>query len=598
MKLLIVESPSKAQTIQKYLGNDFLVIASKGHLIDLPKSKLGVDVDNNFEPTYQVMSGQSKTIAQLKKLAKDADQVFLATDPDREGEAIAWHIQEQIDKNVQKTSRVVFNEITKDAILNSVEAPRSVDRHLFESQQARRILDRLVGYQISPVLWKKIKRGLSAGRVQSAALKIVVDQQRLIDAFQATEYWNIMATFFDGKNNFEAKLIDYDIANQDSATDVKQQISDQNYFKVESFEAENKSQNPPPPFTTSTLQQTGNTYLGFPSKKTMAAAQKLYERGYITYMRTDSIRISSGAVSMAAAYINSEFGNQYLQIRKFSNNQKSNVQDAHEAIRPTKLVDRNLSGDLKKVYDLIFNRFISSQLKPAIINHQTAIIKSNDFKFEATGQNLVFDGFYVLTDRKINSQILQSLSIGQEIDLKELEATQSFTKAPSAYTEATLIKKMEALGIGRPSTYSPTIETLKNRNYISIEKKKIIPTEIGTAVNQFMEDNFNSIIDAQFTSTIENQLDDIETGDAIWQDVIRNFYDPLVLKIESAEKNSPRISVIVHEEISKDNCEICGSVLVKRKGKYGVFLACSRYPDCTYIKNIQKKRYYKRSAKK
>lgn len=597
MNLLIVESPSKAKTIQKYLGNDFLVVASYGHLIDLPKSQLGVDIEDGFKPTYQVMPGQSKIINQLKKLAKEADKIYLATDPDREGEAIAWHIQEQIDKKAIKTSRVVFNEITKNAILDSVQAPRQVDNSLFESQQARRILDRLVGYQISPVLWKKIKRGLSAGRVQSAALKLIVDRQREIDKFQAEEYWNIDLDFSDGENIFSAKLIDQKILNKASAEDFKQKILKQDYFKVVNFEESNKNQNPPAPFTTSTLQQTANSFLNFPVKKTMAAAQKLYEAGLITYMRTDSIRISSKAIGMAAAYIKKQYGENYLQTRQFSNSQKNNVQDAHEAIRPTQLIDRNLSGDLKKVYDLIFNRFISSQLKPAIINQQSALIESNDFKFQASGQKLIFDGFYRLTNRKIDGQVLPELTKNQVLQLKKIDLSQSFTKAPAAYSEASLIKKMEALGIGRPSTYSPTIETLKNRNYIQIEKKKIRPTEIGGAVNQLMETNFNSIIDADFTSKIEKQLDDIETGSLVWQEVIKNFYDPLNNQIKLAEKSQPRISVIVHEETSKEDCQICGAVMVKRKGKYGVFLACSRYPDCTYIKNLKKKRFYKKSAK-
>ena len=608
-KLIIVESPAKANTIKKFLGGNTKVIASMGHIRDLPKSKLGVDVKNNFEPEYINIRGKGDLIKELKKDAKSAKKVYLATDPDREGEAIAWHLSKILDADSDKITRVTFNEITKSAVQKAIKEPRDIDVNLVDAQQARRVLDRIVGYKMSPVLWKKVRRGLSAGRVQSVAVKLIVDKEEEIEKFIPEEYWNIYAKLLDEKTKkvFEAKFYGkdnkkIDIHNKEEVDEILSNIKNAKYI-VEEIKKGEKKRTPAPPFTTSTMQQEASRKLGFTLKKTMSVAQGLYEGikipekgtvGLITYMRTDSTRISEEARTAAKAHILSTYGKNYYENRYYRTNKEA--QDAHEGIRPTyadlepdKIKD-SLTKDQYKLYKLIYNRFIASQMTAAIYDTMAVTINANNYIFKANGQNLKFKGFMTLyvegTDEKQEEEegILPELELKQEVKEKSIEPKQSFTEPPARYTEASLVKALEEKGIGRPSTYSPTITTILERRYIEKEQKQLIPTELGKIVNKLLTENFADIINVEFTANIENQFDSIAEGKENWRKIISDFYTPFEENVEKVEKELEHVELV--EEVSDVPCDKCGRMMVYKYGKFGKFLACPGYPECKNTKPI------------
>ena len=599
-KLIIVESPAKANTIKKFLGGSTKVVASMGHIRDLPKSKLGVDIEHDFEPEYINIRGKGDLIKSLKADSKKAKKVYLATDPDREGEAIAWHLSKILEDNKEKITRVTFNEITKTAVQKAIKEPRNIDMNTVDAQQARRVLDRIVGYKISPLLWKKVKRGLSAGRVQSVAVKLIVDRENEIENFISEEYWNIYANLKDekSKKQFEAKFYGKngkkeEITSKEQADTILKNIKNAKYIVSEIKKGE-KKRNPAPPFTTSTMQQEASRKLGFTLKKTMSVAQTLYEGGFITYMRTDSTRISEEARAAAKIHIVSTYGEEYYENRYYKTSK--DAQDAHEGIRPTysetepDSVKDTLNKDQYKLYKLIYNRFMASQMKPAIFDTMSVNIEANDYNFKANGQNLKFKGFMVLyvegTDEKEEQEegMLPELEEKQEVKLIKIDPKQSFTEPPARYTEASLVKALEEKGIGRPSTYSPTITTILERRYIEKVQKQLMPTELGKIVNKLLTENFSDIINVEFTAKIENEFDEIAEGKEEWKKMIREFYGPFEKELEKVEKELEHVELV--DEVSDVQCEKCGRMMVYKYGRYGKFLACPGYPECKNTKPI------------
>ena len=607
-KLIIVESPAKANTIKKFLGGNTKVMASMGHIRDLPKSKLGIDVQNNFEPEYINIRGKGDLIKDLKKNAKNSKKVYLATDPDREGEAIAWHLSNILNPENKNITRVTFNEITKNAVQKAIKEPRDIDINLVDAQQARRVLDRIVGYKISPVLWKKVRRGLSAGRVQSVAVELIVDREEEIEKFIPQEYWNIYVKLLDEKSKkiFEAKFYGKDgkkqeIHNKEEADEILEAIKNAKYI-VEDVKKGEKKRTPAPPFTTSTMQQEASRKIGFTLKKTMSIAQGLYEGvkipekgtiGLITYMRTDSTRISEEARAAAKTHIIETYGENYYENRYYKTNK--DAQDAHEGIRPTyaelepdKIKD-SLTKDQYKLYKLIYNRFMASQMSSAIYDTMAVTIEANKYTFKANGQNLKFKGFMTLyvegTDEKEEEEgMIPDLTVNQEVKKEKIEPKQSFTEPPPRYTEASLVKTLEEKGIGRPSTYSPTITTILERRYIEKEQKQLIPTELGKVVNKLLKENFANIMDVEFTANIESQFDNIAEGKENWKEMIKEFYGPFEENVERVEKQLEHVQMV--EEVSDIPCDKCGRMMVYKYGKYGKFLACPGYPECKNTKPI------------
>lgn len=605
-KLIIVESPAKANTIKKFLGGKTKVVASMGHIRDLPKSKLGVNIENNFEPEYINIRGKGDLIKSLKKDAKSAKKVYLATDPDREGEAIAWHLAHILDIPEDSKSRVTFNEITKTAVQKAIKEPRQIDINLVNAQQARRVLDRIVGYKISPVLWKKVRKGLSAGRVQSVAVKLIVDREKEIEDFIPEEYWNIIAKLLDekSKKEFEAKLVGknnkkLEIHSKEEVDEILANIKDAKFIVKDVKKGERK-RNPAPPFTTSTMQQEASRKLNFSLKQTMSVAQTLYEGvkipekgtvGLITYMRTDSTRISEEARKVAKEVVEATYGSEYYENRYYKT--KADAQDAHEAIRPTYIdikpeqIKDSLTNDQYKLYRLIYNRFLASQMKSAIFDTLAVTIDANEYNFKANGQSIKFKGFMTLyvegTDEK-EDEIGQIplLEVAQEVKKEKIESKQSFTEPPPRYTEASLVKALEEKDIGRPSTYSPTITTILARHYIEKEAKQLVPTELGKVVNKLLTENFPDIINVEFTAEIENEFDEIADGKENWKQMISEFYGPFEKELEKVEKELEHVEL--EEEVSDVPCEKCGRMMVVKYGRYGKFLACPGYPECKNVK--------------
>ncbi len=610
-KLIIVESPEKARTIKKYLGSSYNVVASVGHLRDLPKSQLGIDIENNFEPKYITIRGKGELISDLKKDAKNSSKIFLATDPDREGEAISWHLAAILGIDDNSPCRITFNEITQNAVKEALNHPRVIDKDLVDAQQARRVLDRIVGYKISPLLWKKVKKGLSAGRVQSVVTKLIVDREREIDAFVEEEFWTIETKLTNekGKSPFVAKLHSKlngkkpSLKNKKDADTILSAVEGKEY-KVMTVTSTEKSKNPSPPFTTSTLQQEASRKLGYTTRRTMSVAQQLYEGidikglgsvGLITYMRTDSLRISQDAQNECREFIKENFGIEYMPKTPKQYKTNKNAQDAHEAIRPTFItltpddIKDSLKPDQYKLYKLIWNRFLASQMKAAVIDNVKADIECGDYLFRATGMSIKFDGFMTVyvegkdTEDEKESK-LPALTEGQLLKLKEILPKQHFTQPPPRYTEASIIKAMEEDGIGRPSTYSPTITTITTRGYVARDGKNLIPTELGTIVTSLMEDHFKNIVDIKFTANMEQKLDEIEDGEKDWKLLLNDFYQPFEEVLKSAEDSIGNIEI--KDEVSDVQCEKCGRMMVYKQGRFGKFLACPGYPECKNTKTI------------
>lgn len=608
-KLIIVESPAKANTIKKFLGGSTKVVASMGHIRDLPKSKMGIDIEHDFEPEYINIRGKGDLIKSLKKDAKAAKKVYLATDPDREGEAIAWHLAHILEIPEDSVCRVTFNEITKETVQSSIKKPRKIDMNLTDAQQARRVLDRIVGYKISPVLWKKVRRGLSAGRVQSVAVKLIVDREEEIDQFIPEEYWNIFAHLLDenSKKNFIAKFYGkngkkLELHKKEEVDDILKNIKGKEYVVTEVKKGERKK-TPAPPFTTSTMQQEASRKLGFTLKKTMSVAQGLYEGvhvgekgtvGLITYMRTDSTRISDEARAAAKEEIIDTYGSSYYENRYYKT--KQNSQDAHEGIRPTYVdlrpeqIKQYLTNDQFKLYRLIYHRFLASQMAAAIYDTISANIDVNNHQFRASGQTLKFKGFMTLyvetSDDKQEEEenSIPELIKGQKVIEKKVETKQSFTEPPPRYTEASLVKALEEKGIGRPSTYSPTITTILERRYIEKEQKQLVPTELGKIVNKLLTENFSDIINVEFTAKIEEEFDEVAEGKENWKQVIREFYEPFGKQVDKVEKELEHVELV--EEVSDVPCDKCGRMMVIKYGRYGKFLACPGYPECQNAKPL------------
>ena len=604
-KLIIVESPAKAGTIKKFLGGNTKVVASMGHIRDLPKSKLGVDIENNFEPEYINIRGKGDLIKSLKSEAKKAKKVYLATDPDREGEAIAWHLANILGIDENSKCRVTFNEITKDAVKEAIKNPRCVDKNLIDAQQARRVLDRIVGYKISPILWKKVRRGLSAGRVQSVAVKLIVDREEEIEKFIPEEYWNMYVNLKKNKDVFKAKLVGkeekkIEIHTKEETEKILNEI-DKEKFVVKEVKKSQRKRNPAPPFTTSTMQQEASRKLGFSLKKTMSVAQGLYEGvkipekgsvGLITYMRTDSTRISDVARAAAKEQITQKYGEGYYENRYYKT--KADAQDAHEAIRPTyidispdKLKD-SLTKDQYKLYNLIYNRFLASQMSAAIYDTVSVKIDANKYNFKANGQTLRFKGFMALyveskdTEEKEENNQIPELQENETVEKVDIENIQSFTEPPPRYTEASLVKTLEEKGIGRPSTYSPTITTILERRYIEKNQKQLVPTELGKVVNNILVEKFADIVSEEFTVNMENQFDEIAIGKQAWKNIIKEFYGPFEKELEKANEELEHVELV--EEVSDVPCEKCGRMMVIKYGRFGKFLACPGYPECKNTK--------------
>ena len=607
-KLIIVESPAKANTIKKFLGANTKVLASMGHIRDLPKSKLGVDIEHDFEPEYINIRGKGDLIKSLKKEAKGADIVYLATDPDREGEAIAWHLAKILEIPEDSVCRVTFNEITKEAVKESIKQPRKIDMNLTDAQQARRVLDRIVGYKISPLLWKKVKPGLSAGRVQSVAVKLIVDRENEIRNFIPEEYWNIYATLLDekSKQDFVAKFYGkndkkVELHKKEEVDEILANIKNGKYI-VTNIKNGEKKRTPAPPFTTSTMQQEASRKIGFTIKKTMSVAQGLYEGvripekgsvGLITYMRTDSTRISEEARVVAKEVITQTYGANYYENRYYRQNK--DAQDAHEGIRPTYIhitpdsIKDSLTADQYKLYKLIYNRFIASQMTAAVYDTISVDIDVNEYKFKASGQNLKFKGFMTLyvegNDSKEDeeeSTNIPKLELNQEVKKEKLDAKQSFTEPPARYTEASLVKELETKGIGRPSTYSPIITTIIERRYIEKDKKQLVPTQLGEVVNTLLTENFTDIIDVTFTARVEDEFDEVAEGKEEWKQILREFYPPFEKELEKVDKELEHVKL--EDEVSDVKCDKCGRMMVIKMSRYGKFLACPGYPECKNVK--------------
>ncbi|MFG5135947.1 type I DNA topoisomerase [Campylobacter lari] len=602
--LIIVESPAKAKTIGNFLGKDYEVIASKGHIRDLPKSSFGIKIeDENFKPEYRISSDHSTLVKELKEKAKNAKQIYLATDEDREGEAIAYHIAKAINKDENSLPRIVFHEITKSAIENALNNPRHLDINSVNAQQARRLLDRIVGYKLSPLLNQKIQKGLSAGRVQSAALKIIVDREREIKAFTPLKYFSIDVIF---KKDLEAELVEFQgqkiekftITNEDRAKLIFENCKNAK-FKINNIESKDRKITPPPPFMTSTLQQSASNRLGFNPKKTMMIAQKLYEgvkthqgiMGVITYMRTDSLNIAKEALEQVRKLIKDEFGKEYLPAKaNIYTTKAKGAQEAHEAIRPTnlsftpKLASEFLEKDEARLYTLIYNRFLASQMNPAISQTQNVYAKSNEASFKISGRKILFDGHYKVYGDMDKDKILPNLKLEDTLNIQNIEFNSHFTEPPSRYSEAGLVKKLENLGIGRPSTYAPTISLLSARDYVRIDKKQLIPNEIAFNVIEVLEQNFSDIVDSDFTFKMEESLDEIAEGKLDWQELLREFYFPFMRKIDEGKKNIKSQKTITKID---ETCPDCGGELAIRKGRYGEFIACLNFPKCKYSRNLK-----------
>ncbi len=607
--LVIVESPAKAKTIEKYLGKRYKVVASMGHVRDLPRSQTGIDTENNYEPKYITIRGKCPILKDLKKEDKKAKKIYLASDPDREGEAIAWHLSHALgdDKDYY---RVVFNEITKDAVKESFKHPSEINQQLVDAQQARRILDRLVGYNISPVLWKKVKKGLSAGRVQSVALRLVIDRENEIRNFKPEEYWTITGQFKHGRSSFEGKFnrLEKEKLKLKTKEDVDKVLAqlNGNDFNVDSVEKKEKKRYPAQPFTTSSLQQEAARKLNFKARKTMMIAQQLYEGidikkegtvGLITYMRTDSTRISPVAQTEAVDFIENAYGNEFVGQKK-SAKQSESSQDAHEAVRPTSAnrtpanMKQYLSRDQYRLYKLVWDRFIASNMAPAILDTVKMELSNNGVIFRSNGQTIKFKGFMQIYiegnddgEEDLNNR-LPEIAEQETVKSEKIDPKQHFTQPPPRFTEARLVKTLEELGIGRPSTYAPTIDTIQKRNYVKLDQKRFMPTEIGEIVNQSMTEYFPDIIDVDFTRTMEKSLDDVAEGDASWVKVIDDFYKGFSPQVERADAEMEKIEI--KDEPAGEDCEKCGSPMVYKMGRYGKFMACSNFPDCRNTKAIVK----------
>ena len=613
-KLVIVESPAKAHTIQKYLGPDYEVLASMGHVRDLPASRLSVDVKNDFAPNYENIKGKGELIKKLRNEAKKSDYVYLATDPDREGEAISWHLAQLLKLDETEQNRVTFNEITKSGIKYGMEHPRCIDQQLVDAQQARRVLDRIVGYEISPFLWKKIRKGLSAGRVQSVAVRLIVDREDEIRAFTPEEYWTLEALLAkQGAKTkpFTAKYYGTggkkrEITSEEQANALKA-AAEKEPFLIKSIKTGTRQKNPAPPFITSTLQQDASRRYGFQAKRTMKVAQELYEGinlpdmgavGLITYMRTDSLRISDEALSAAHDYIKRTYGDSYALAKPRTFRSKSNAQDGHEAIRPTMIelspmkIKDSLSADQFKLYKLVWERFIASQMAACVQDTVSADITAGEHLFKASGFSVRFDGYTRLyTETQDNDEEqgtnLPRLEEGEQLNLKELKPGQHFTQPPPRYTEATLIRELEENGIGRPSTYAPTLSTILQRGYVEREGKALKPTIVGETVTRLMKEQFGKIVDVKFTAEMEKELDEVEEGKTEWVGMMHHFYDDFTEMLQSAEKNMEGTKMKIPDEETDIVCELCGRKMVVRHGKYGKFLACPGFPECKNTKTLQ-----------
>ncbi|GAA0122107.1 MULTISPECIES: type I DNA topoisomerase [Clostridium] len=608
-KLVIVESPAKAKTIKKYLGKNYIVEASMGHVRDLPKSQLGVDIDNNYEPKYITIRGKGELLEKLKKEAKKSEKVYLATDPDREGEAISWHLAKALKISEGEKCRIEFNEITKTAVKAAIKNPREINENVFDAQQARRVLDRLVGYEISPILWRKIKWGLSAGRVQSVALKIICDREKEISEFVPKEYWTIECNVFkdNEKENFVIKLHSkngekIEISSKEDSDKIIKDL-EKGTFVVKGVKNSEKNKNPLPPFTTSTLQQDAYRKLNFPTKKTMSIAQQLYEGveikghgsiGLITYMRTDSVRVSNEAQENTKNFITTNFGDKYLPQNKRVYKGKKNTQDAHEAIRPTnieitpEIAKENLKEPQYKLYSLIWNRFVASQMASCILDSTSIEINNGEYSLKATGSTVKFDGFTKIynndNDEDEKAIKMPKLNKGDEISYKTIDGKQHFTQPPAKFSEASLVKTLEENGIGRPSTYAPIISTLLDRKYIERNKKVLEPTELGYIVNNLISEYFKEIVDIEFTAAMENKLDSIEEGKESWKKIVDEFFTPVKKSIDLAEKEIAKITI--EDEVTDIACDKCGRMMVIKHGRFGDFLACPGYPECKNTKPL------------
>ncbi|MBQ2614273.1 MAG: type I DNA topoisomerase [Clostridia bacterium] len=601
-KLVIVESPTKMDSIKKYLGSGYTVEATMGHVRDLPKSQLGIDLENDFDPKYITIRGKGDLIAKLKKKASTAQKVFLATDPDREGEAISWHLAYVLGIDPTTDCRITFNEVTKDVVKEAVKEARPIDMNLVDAQQARRVLDRIVGYNISPLLWKKVKKGLSGGRVQSAVVRLIVDREREIEAFQPEEYWNIdlKLTNDKGKLPFMAKF--YGTANgkkmalhdEETVKKVVAHLEKADYVVKSVVKKETKRRSAPP-FTTSTLQQEASRKLNFTSRRTMIAAQQLYEMGYITYMRTDSLRISVVAQNEARAFIGDQYGSAFVPKTPKNYRAKKSAQDAHEAIRPTVCANtpekykEKLKPDLYKLYQLIWLRFMASQMSDAVLDSVTADITCGDYLARATGSEIKFAGFMTLyvegkDEAEEKAKKIPNLEENQPLLLKELKHEQHFTQPPARYTEASLVKTMEEEGIGRPSTYAPTLATITARGYVAREGKNLYPTELGFIVTDILKEHFEDIVDIEFTANMEDKIETVADGDAEWKNIIREFYTPFAKTLKEAEEKIGTVEI--QDEVSDVPCEKCGRMMVYKQGKFGKFLACPGFPECRNTKAI------------
>ena len=616
-KLVIVESPAKAKTIRKYLGDGYEVTASMGHIRDLPASQLGIDVDHDYTPQYINIKGKEKLIKELKSEAKKADQVFLATDPDREGEAISWHLAHLLGLNIEDANRVTFGEITKKGVTEGMSQPRAIDIDLFNAQQARRILDRLVGYKLSPFLWRKVRRGLSAGRVQSVAVRLIVDREKEIEDFKPEEYWNLDATLSppSSQKKFTARFYGtaagkkLEVTNEAQAMGIVKDLEGADYTVTE-LKRGHRKKVPAPPFITSTLQQEASRRLGFTATRTMRAAQTLYEgvdiagrgtMGLITYMRTDSLRVSDEAVAGAKEYITEAYGERYVcpTKRTYKSRSATAAQDAHEAIRPSvpgltpDEAEKSISGDIAKLYRLIWSRFIASQMSDCEQDTVSAHITAADYQFRASGYVVTFEGFTALyeeaTDEKEKKETaLPPLEQGQTLKLRALTPEQKFTQPPARYTEATLIRSLEENGIGRPSTYAPIITTIIDRGYVEREQKKLKPTLLGRTINDLMMQEFPDIVDVTFSAGMEKNLDKVENGSADWRTTIDSFYKGFAAALEKAEKDMEGKKIKVPDEETDEICEKCGRKMVIKTGRYGKFLACPGFPECTNTKRLVK----------
>lgn len=605
-KLVIVESPSKARTIGRFLGSGYKVIASVGHVRDLPKSKLGIDIDDDFEPQYIAIRGKGDIIKELKKEASKASVIYLATDPDREGEAISWHLANLLGIDPSSPCRIEFNEITRNTIKEAIKHPRPIDQALVDAQQARRVLDRLVGYQISPLLWQKVKRGLSAGRVQSAALKLICDREKEIEAFVPKEYWTITAEFAkDG--GFAAKLAEkngrkYTVRNEEEKDKVLAKVKN-GPFTVTSIARNERKVKPYAPYTTSTLQQDASIRLNFNTKKTMKVAQELYEgiditgqghTGLITYLRTDSVRISQEARAAAKEFILENYGEKYYGGYPF-NNKKKDIQDAHEAIRPSHVglvpddIKKDLTSDQYKLYKLIWQRFMASQMAVSVYDSMQVMLEASEYGFRASGSRILFDGYrkvYKTKTEEDDEKMLPEMTEGETMDAVSVAGEQNFTQPPSRFTEASLVKELESRNIGRPSTYAPIVSTLTDRKYVKREKKTLAPTDLGKIVDELMETYFKDIVDAGFTAEMEDKLDDVEVSREPWKKVIREFYGPFKKELDAAD--TAIVKVKVEDRPAGEICEICGRPMVIKASKYGDFIACSGYPECRNTRSIVK----------